>query len=209
MRGEQLRDHVLERDVLDRDIDDGAGAENFLGDGDDVFARSAHGELAGLSVTLGFAMLRAPGLGETGGAGEKRDDFFPAAGPAFQAVERAVVNFPALVNHDNAFAEFLDVGHVMAREQDRDAVFAVVLAQKLPDVFLRNHIEPDRRLVEKQHARAMQQCGDEFHLHPFAEGKFADHDVEFFLHVEERDEFIERGFELIGRQAVDRAQEMK
>ena len=55
----------------------------------------------------------------------------------------------------------------------------------------------------------MEKSGDQLHFHAFAEGEFADHDVEFFPDAEEIDEFVERGFELIGRDTVDGAEEIE
>jgi hypothetical protein len=55
----------------------------------------------------------------------------------------------------------------------------------------------------------VEQGGDELHLHALAEGELADHDVELFADVEEVDELVEGGLELVLRQAVDGAEEME
>ena len=97
----------------------------------------------------------------------------------------------------------------MAREQNGDAVLAVILAEELADIFLRDDVEADGGLVEEQHARAVQERGDEFHFHSFAEREFAHHDVEFGADFEKIDELVERGFELVGGDAVDGAKQGK
>ena len=79
----------------------------------------------------------------------------------------------------------------------------VVLTQKIADGFLRNDVEADGGLVEEEHTRAVEQGGDELHLHALAKGELADHDVQFFGDAEEGDEFVEGFFVVGGGQAVD------
>ena len=178
-------------------------------DGDDVFAGDAQRELAVVGAG-GRAELRLPGVGERGaGARDEGDDFLARATGGLEADESAVVDFCALVDHDHAFAEFLDVGHVVAREENRHAILAVVVAEELANGTLRNDVETDGRFVEKEDARAVQERGDELHFHALAEGEFAHHDVEFGADGEEVDEFVERGFELRLGDAVDRAEEIE
>ena len=86
---------------------------------------------------------------------------------------------------------------------------AVVVAQERAQGLLRNDVEADGGLVEKQHPRAVEQRGDELHLHALAEREFADHDVELVADVEQRDQFVERGLPLVAGQAVDVPQEQE
>ena len=209
LRREKFGDDVFEGDVFDRDVGDGAGAENFLRDGDDVFAGDAQGELTVVGAG-GGAELRLPGVWKRrAGAGDEGDDFFARAAGGFEAGQRAVVDFCALVDHDDTFTKFLDVGHVVAREENGDAILAVVVAEKLADGALGHDVETDGRFVEKEDARAVEERSDEFHFHPLAEGKLAHHHVEFGADGEKVDEFVEGGFELSFRNAVDGAEEIE
>ena len=71
-------------------------------------------------------------------------------------------------------AERLDVAHVVAGQEHRHAAPGVVVAQALLDRHLRHHVEADRRLVEQEQLRLVQQGGDQLHLHPLAERQLAD-----------------------------------
>eukprot|EP01035_Chromulina_nebulosa_P005668 gene5668-7692_t len=165
LSGEEFGDHVFEGDVLDRDVGYRAGAEDFLRDGHDVFTWHAEGEFAVVRARR-RAEARLPRVGEGDGvAGEEGDDFFARTAGVLEAVEGAVVDLGAFVDHDHAFAEFLDVGHVVAREENRDAMFAVILAEELADGALRDDVEADGGFVEEEDARAVEERGDELHLH--------------------------------------------
>ena len=91
--------------------------------------------------------------------------------------EPAVEEEVAVVDDDDASTELLDVGHVMAGEQDGGLAGRVVIAQEFADILLRNHVEADGGFVEEEDAGLVEQRGDELHFHAFAEGEFADHDV--------------------------------
>ena len=72
-----------------------------------------------------------PGLSALGQGGNERDDLFLGAACILQSRQRTIVDFNPFVNYDDPFAEFLDVGHIMAREQDGDSVTLIVVAEKL------------------------------------------------------------------------------
>jgi len=139
---------------------------------------------------------------------EDLDDFLAAAG-GVEPIDAAVVDLAALVDHDDAFAQFLDVGHVVAGQQDGRAVTAVVVAQERADRFLGDHVEADRRFVEEEDAGPVEQGRDQLHLHPLTERQLADHDVELRPHVEEVDELVERLLVLAAVEPVDVPQEQE
>src|ERR1044071_1045246 len=66
----------------------------------------------------------------------------------------------AVVNDDDAFAKFLNIGHVMARQQNRRFMLRIVFAKEFTNGFLRNDIKPDGRFVKEKDFRLMQQRGD-------------------------------------------------
>ena len=181
--------------------------EDLLADGGHVLAGDVEDDLA-IRADLALAVGGQPAGGESAVAGLEPDDPLPGAGTG-DAVEVAVVDLLAVVDDDDALAERRDVRHVVAGEQDGGPVAAVVVAQELADVFLRHDIEADGRFVEEEHARAVQQRRDQFHLHAFAERELAHHDVELGPDTEQCDEFVERL--LVGRmvEAVDGAKQVE
>ena len=64
--------------------------------------------------------------------------------------------------------KLLDVLHVMTRQHRDNSVLLVVKTKELADTFLTNNVETDRRLIEEENARLVNEGGDKFHLHPFA-----------------------------------------
>ena len=68
--------------------------------------------------------------------------------------ERPVEEDLAVIDHDDAIAQLLDVLHVMARQHRHDAVLAIVDAEELAHALLADDVESDRRLVEEEHASA-------------------------------------------------------
>lgn len=123
--------------------------------------------------------------------------------------EGAIVLDRTLGDNDHAFAEGGDILHVVAGEKDGDLAFLLVVLEKLLDIVLRHHIEPDGRFIEEEDFGSVEEGGDEFHLHAFAEGEFANGSSEEFLDFEEAGEFVEMLLEGIGRDAIDLLVESK
>ena len=65
-------------------------------------------------------------------------------------------------------AKFLDVLHVMARQQRNYAMFLVVNAEKFTHPFLADDIQANCRLIRKQDPRLMKEGRNQFHLHSLA-----------------------------------------
>ena len=80
----------------------------------------------------------------------------------------------ALVDDDHAARQGLDVGHVMAGEQDGRAGFVVVGGDELADALLHGDVQADGGLVQEEHAGPVQQAGRKLDLHALAERKLAD-----------------------------------
>jgi len=74
----------------------------------------------------------------------------------FLAAWVAVEEELAVMDHDHALAQRLDVGHVVAGQQHGGVVPPVVLGDEGADAPLHGHVQPDGRLVEEEHARAVQ-----------------------------------------------------
>src|SRR5207247_1105360 len=82
--------------------------------------------------------------------GEAVDDLF----------QWAIIEELALINNDGAAAQGLDVGHVVAGEQDGGAIGLVVGAEKFAHDLLGNHVQTDGRLIQEQDLGLVQQVGD-------------------------------------------------
>src|SRR6266568_4308601 len=100
-------------------------------------------------------------------------------------------------------AKRLDVAHVMTGQENGRLAVAVVMLEKFPHDFLGDHVQADGRLVEKKDPRLVQQGGDQFHFHHFAQGQLAHRDVELVLHLEQLAQLCHRALEGGGREAVN------
>ncbi len=72
------------------------------------------------------------------------------------------------------FRQRLDIVHVVGREQDGDVPFAIETLHEIPNGKLRRRVEADRRLVEEQDRRIVQQGRRELGAHALAERELAD-----------------------------------
>lgn len=73
------------------------------------------------------------------------------------------------MNDNDAFAQGLDIGHVMRGEQYGRTVAAVVFAQEGADAALHGDVEANGGFVEEENLWPMEQgCGD-FAFHSFAQ----------------------------------------
>ena len=96
-----------------------------------------------------------------------------------------------MVDDHDASAELLDIGEIVRRQQHRHRS----LVDKAPQTFAHrmfgDDVEPDRRLVQEQDARIVQQRGDQFALHPLAQAQLAHRHVELLTEIEQLDELAE------------------
>ena len=105
--------------------------------------------------------------------------------PVAQLVERPVEEETPVVDDDHAPAERLDVGEVVGREQHGRAVAAVDVLEELPHVGLRDDVQSDRRLVEEEQGRPVQERGREVAAHALSERQLAHGLVEVRVQAED------------------------
>src|SRR6185437_8606661 len=87
-------------------------------------------------------------------------------GMAFdQARDCAIEDEPPLIDHHHSGTEHLHIVHVVRGEEHGGPIAAVVEMEELPDVLLHHHVEPDRRLVEKEDLGPVNEGGDQFATH--------------------------------------------
>ena len=147
-KGEHFGDDFFERGIFDADVLDGVVGQDRgedLGDAATVDTESGFGfgdfeHLAIASQIAGHATV-----------GELQGKDFMAAEAVDDAGQRAVVHDVAVGDDDDAFAKGDDIFHVMAREQDGDLALLLIVLEEFLDVVLRNDVETDGGLVEKEH----------------------------------------------------------
>src|SRR6266545_2993072 len=83
-------------------------------------------------------------------------------------------------------------------------MFFIVDAQALAHPFLTDDIQSDRRFIEKQDTRLMNERSDQFHFHSLAQRKFAHHHVHFVSHLQKFRSSIHDFFESIAVDSVNR-----
>jgi hypothetical protein len=113
------------------------------------------------------------------------------------------------VDDDDALAQRFHVGHVVAGQEHRRAVAPVVLGDERTDPLLHRHVEADRRLVEEEHLRLVQQGGDDPDLHPLAEREIAHRLADEIPDLEQVDQLVAHR-EIVGAvEPVDRAVQLE
>jgi hypothetical protein len=186
--GEELADDFFDGEFLDADVGDFAGGEDGAAGLGDAAAGDAQADVGGAA----FDDFAEGGEVAGGGAvfeGEVED--FVGSEAVDDRAQRAIEEDAAFIDDDDPFAELLDVLHVVAGEHGDDAVAGIVFAQELADFFLAGDVEADGGLIEEEHAGRVEEGGDELHLHAFAEGKLADHDIEMAADVEQGGELVD------------------
>ena len=91
----------------------------------------------------------------------------------------------------------------------RRLALAAILEDEAADRSLGGDVEPDRRLVEEDDARPVQQRGDQLHLHPLTEREPADLDVQLLPDVEDARRFRREHEELAALRGHDDAAHME
>ena len=108
-----------------------------------------------------------------------------------------------MVDHQHPLAEGLDVRHVVAGEEHGRSRAPVVLPDEVPDAALHGDVQPDRRLVQEQHPRPVQQGRRHLALHPLAQGEAAHRLLQQGPQVKQVDQLVKCRPELGHRDAVD------
>ena len=74
-----------------------------------------------------------------------------------------------MVDNEDALAQSLDISHVVAGQENRCCVPAVVLGDEVPQPMLHGDVEADGWFIQEDYFRAVQQGGGELALHPFSQ----------------------------------------
>src|SRR3954454_5002445 len=100
-------------------------------------------------------------------------------------LELAVVDDPALVDDDDPLADVLDVSEVVRRQHHRRAALGDELADELAHAILHGDVEADRRLVEVEDLRVVEERRREVGAHALAEREAARYRREDLLQLEQ------------------------
>ena len=96
-----------------------------------------------------------------------------------------------MVDDDHPFAEFFDILHVVTRQHRGNPIFLAVVAQKVADLLLADHVQSDGGFIQEQDFWTVNQRNDQLHLHSLAETQFPDHDIEFIADIQEVDQLVD------------------
>ncbi|MNJ57706.1 hypothetical protein D3C77_533070 [compost metagenome] len=133
----------------------------------------------------------------------------PRSPALLQLLQAAVVNDPPVIQHDDAGAEGLDILQIMRRQQNRRAMLAVHIFQEVANFRLHHDIEPDRRLVEEQDRRIMQQRGDQLAAHALTQAELAHRTVQQILQIQALDELVQPLLEILLGYTIHLPQQLK
>src|ERR1700722_9705701 len=128
---------------------------------------------------------------------------------ALDTIDVAVIDQGAVIDQHDAPAEPLHVREVVSRQNDRRFPLGIDPRDELANRLLRHDVEPDGRLVQVDDARAVQECRRKIPAHPLAQRQLAHRGTQKILHLEDLDELSEVLAIAIGRNPVDRAQELE
>jgi hypothetical protein len=137
------------------------------------------------------------------------DDQPAGAVPAVQGGDRTVVHHPAVVDHHEAWAEPFDVGQIVGGQHQGGVPGAAQFGEETPHRLPADHVESDRRLVQEEHLRTVQQGGGQLAAHPLAERELTDRDVEEGVQVEQVPTAAQPGGVVAGRHPVDVPQQLE
>lgn len=97
----------------------------------------------------------------------------------------------------------------MRGQQHSHAALAIDFGQELADALFGNHIQANRRLVEKQDRWIVQQCGGKIGAHALAKRKLAHRRRKKRPQIEQGGELSHILAKAVGRDAVDVAQQLE
>lgn len=113
-----------------------------------------------------------------------------AAAERPELVDLPVVHQPAVVDHDDAVADGLDVPQVVAGHENGGRGVLAEVAQDVADGLPREDVEADGRFVEQEKTRRVQQCAHELGPGAVAEGELTHGGAEVPPDVEAGDEMV-------------------
>ena len=114
-----------------------------------------------------------------------------------------------MVDDDDPLGQRFDVGHVVAGQEHGRVVAGGILGDEPANAALRRDVQPQRRLVQEEHPRPVQQRPGQLALHPLAEGEIAHRLGQKRPQVEQLAQLVSRLAELGLGDAIDGSIELE
>ena len=121
----------------------------------------------------------------------------------------AVVDQAAVVDQRDPLGELGDLGHVVRGEQHGAAAAVHLVAEELADLLLDHDVHADRRLVEEDDRRVVQQRGGQVAADPLAERELPGPGLPELLELEDAVELGDPRLEVGVAQTVDVAEHLQ
>jgi hypothetical protein len=130
-----------------------------------------------------------------------------ALDPALELVRAAEGEDPAVVDDRDPVAELVGLLHVVGREKDRPAGDrGLPREDQLADGASGGHVQAERRLVEEEDPRVVEQAAGEVHPLTLAGGQGADVLLALLLHPDRVDQLVDPAPAVACRQSVELAE---
>src|SRR5580704_9008818 len=97
----------------------------------------------------------------------------------------------------------------MSSQEDSSLELAIYGAEKMPHVVLGYHVEADRRLVEKEQGRIVEERGGQVASHAFPQRKLAHRRVQVVADAENLVEMLHASIEVPLRHVIDATQQLE
>ena len=98
--------------------------------------------------------------------------------PRAAADQTSIERNLAVIDHHDPAGQLLQLGHVVAGHHHGHALLAVQVLDEAEDRALCQHVQPERRLVQKQDLRLVQQRQPQLGAHLLAQAQLARQAVE-------------------------------
>ena len=128
--------------------------------------------------------------------------------PVLELAPRALSDHPTVVDHGDLLGELICLLEVLRGEQKRGPL-ADELAHDRPDLIAAARIQPRRRLVQEQHARAGQQARGEVETSPHPTGVRARRAVGGVRQVEALEQLVRTPASIRGREIEQSPEHLK
>ena len=185
---EGQRDDILDRRVLNGQVENRQVAQKSIGDSRGRFLGDAEHDLPLLplkDISEGREVVAVSLMVQI-----DLDDL-ERGQPRGQVAEQAVKENAPVVDDDDPLAQRRDVGHVVAGENQRGPVAPVVIGDEVADARLHGDIDADRRFIEKEHVGPVEQRDADLAFHALAERQGAHLLLEDVADIQQCDQLVE------------------
>ena len=114
-----------------------------------------------------------------------------------------------MINDHDPAAKLFDIVEVVCSQQNGGVKFAIDGTQEMTDVILCHHVEANRRLVEKQQRRVMQQRGSQVATHALAKRELPHRSMQIVVDAQNLVEVFHPRIEIALRYVVNTPQQFE